>query len=64
MRETPQALSMFTKLRLSILFESPYIIWVVIYYVRVSIRSENFVMMWECHYKVRVFIKCKSDLII
>ena len=64
MRETLQALSMFTKLRLSILFENPYIIWVVIYYVRVFIRSENFVIMWECHYRVRVFIKCKSDLMI
>ena len=64
MRETLQVLSMFTKLRLSILFENPYIIWVVIYYVRVFIRSENFVIMWECHYRVRVFNKCKSDLMI
>ena len=64
MRETLQALSMFTKLRLSILFESPYIILSGHLLCKSFLRSENFVIMWECHYRVRVVYECKSALMI
>ena len=64
MRETLQVLSMFTKLRLSILFESPYIILSGHLLCKSFLRNENFVIMWECHYRVRVVYKCKSALMI